>query len=259
MRGSWRPNRTAIYWPPLSWPSALCLSRSPGLLNRRPRSQALCWMMAFFTASYHQLLWTLTHQSSKGPFGLVWLSLPQLISNSNWSLLVLTELYNSSTPTQSPTQFLEWHFLSSSSGNNCHAVQRSLSSGASVYECIMGFFFTLSHFISQIPPTRFLSTTGHWDVSLPSGASLWNIIFARVEGQNETLRVTLDYSHQLYLRRLKECKTLPPPQEDCGYYTKPVRVHLGRSIEFGEPLHFPLSYIQPCPVWFGIMFYLLVT
>ena len=50
------------------------------------------------------------------------------------------------------------------------------------------FFFTLSHFISQIPPTRFLSITGHWDVSLPSGASLWNGIFARVEGQNTIMR-----------------------------------------------------------------------
>ena len=47
-------------------------------------------------------------------------------------LLVMTELYNSSTPTQSPTQSLEWHVWSSSSGNNCRAVHRSLSSGASV-------------------------------------------------------------------------------------------------------------------------------
>ena len=101
-------------------------------------------------------------------------------------LLVLTELYNSSTPTQSPTQSLEWHVWSSSSGNNYHAVQRSLSSGASVYECTMRFFFTLSHFISQIPLTWFVSITGHWDVSLPSGASLWNGINARVEGQNTT-------------------------------------------------------------------------
>ena len=31
---------------------------------------------------------------------------------------------------QSPTQSLEWHVWSSSSGNNCHAVHRSLSSGA---------------------------------------------------------------------------------------------------------------------------------
>ena len=50
---------------------------------------------------------------------------------------------------------LEWPVWSSSSGNNCHPVQKSLSSGASVYESIMGFFFTTSHFISQFPPTRF--------------------------------------------------------------------------------------------------------
>ena len=68
---------------------------------------------------------------------------------------VLTEWYNSSTPTQSPTWFLESHVGSSSSGNNCHAVHRSLSSGASVYECTMGIFFTSSHFISQFPPMRF--------------------------------------------------------------------------------------------------------
>ena len=37
---------------------------------------------------------------------------------------VLTELYNSSTPTRSPTRFLESHVGSSSSGNNCHAVHR---------------------------------------------------------------------------------------------------------------------------------------
>ena len=50
---------------------------------------------------------------------------------------------------------LEWPVWSSSSGNNCHAVQRSLSSGVSIYESIMGFFFTSSHFVSQFPPTRF--------------------------------------------------------------------------------------------------------
>ena len=50
---------------------------------------------------------------------------------------------------------LEWPVWSSSSRNNCHAVQRSLSSGASVHESIMGFFFTSSDFICQFPPTRF--------------------------------------------------------------------------------------------------------
>ena len=88
---------------------------------------------------------------------------------------VLTELYNCSTPTQS----LEWHVWSSSSENNCHAVHRSLSSGASVYECIMGFYLVPFHQLN--PPTRFLLITGHWNVSLPFGSSLWSGMFARAE------------------------------------------------------------------------------
>ena len=59
------------------------------------------------------------------------------------------ELYNSSTPTQSlPINSQRnihfrrlWNgmFWSSSSGNNCHAVHRSPSSGASVCDCTVGF------------------------------------------------------------------------------------------------------------------------
>ena len=78
------------------------------------------------------------------------------MSNWNWNLTsLLTELYNSSSSTQSPTRSLKSHVWSSSTGNNCHAVYRSLSSGAWVYECTMGIFFTSSHFVSQFPPTRF--------------------------------------------------------------------------------------------------------
>ena len=145
--GDW--TKTAIYWPPLLWPSALCLSRFPGLLNRRPRG-TLCWLSLphlISNFSGPQLI-----RGPKGPIGLVWISLPHLFSNSNRSLTVLTELYNSSTATPS----LEWHVWSSSSGNNCHAVQRSLSSGASVYE-VSWAFFTLSHFVSQARLHNFLS------------------------------------------------------------------------------------------------------
>ena len=35
-------------------------------------------------------------------------------------------------------------------------------------------------------PTRSFSITGHWNVSLPSGTSLWNGMFALAEGQNTT-------------------------------------------------------------------------
>ena len=131
VRGSWRPNRTAIYWPLLLWPSALCLSRSPGLLSRRPGG-SLCWMLAFL---YHIL--SLTHLISysiggpEGPFCWVVafptttsLQLPDFLSPPSYIIV------------QSPTQSLEWHVCSSSSENNCHAVHRSLSS---VYKCTMGF------------------------------------------------------------------------------------------------------------------------
>ena len=158
MRGSWRPNITAIFWPTLLWQSALCLSRSSELLNRRPRGP-LCWVMVFFTASYQHLLRTSTHQGPKAPSA--WCGFPYHISSitppPTGTVLtsVLTELYNSSTSTQSPTRSLKSRVGSSSSGNNCHAVHRSLSTGASVYECTMGISFTSSHFISQFPPTRY--------------------------------------------------------------------------------------------------------
>ena len=159
VRGSWRPNRTAIYWPQLLWSSALCLSRSPGLLNRRPRGP-LCWVMAFFTASYQHLLWTPIKSGAPSPFGLAWLSLPHLaynsVSNSNCNS-VLTELYNSSTPTQSPTRSLESLVWVSLSRNNSHAVHRSLSSGAPVYECTMGFFLPRPISSANFRPRNFLS------------------------------------------------------------------------------------------------------
>ena len=183
MRGSWRPNRTAIYWPPLLWPSALCLSRSPGLLNRRPGGP-LCWLSPLHLITN----WSGPQTQSGGPSAPSagrWLSLPHLVSDLSspqLSYFLSSPRYIIvQSPTQSPTQSLEWHVWSSSSGNNCHAVQRSLSFGASVYECIMGFY--LVPFCQPNPPTRFLSITGHWNVSLPSGVSLWNGMFGRVEGQ----------------------------------------------------------------------------
>ena len=150
--------KTAIYWTPLLWSSALCLSRSPGLLNRRPRGP-LCWVRAFSTTSCLQLTWPPTQSgASKSPSAERWLSLPHLVSD--FSGPQLADFLSSlsyiivQSPTQSPTQSLEWHVWSSSSGNICHAVQRSLSSGASVYECIMGFY--LVPFRQLSPPTRFL-------------------------------------------------------------------------------------------------------
>ena len=149
----------AIFWP-YSYGRQRCVFLVLLMLNRRPRGPP-CWVIAFFASSYQHLLWTPIQSGAPRPFGLVWLSLPHLVYNSVRSLTatnltsVLTELYNSSMLTQSPTRSLKSHVWFSSSGNNCHAVHRPLSSGASVYESTMGFFFTSSHFVSQFPPTRF--------------------------------------------------------------------------------------------------------
>ena len=66
VRGSWRLNRTATYWPRLLWASAF-LSRSPELLNRGPGAQPL-WVLVFSTASCLQLVWSPNSQS--GVWGL---------------------------------------------------------------------------------------------------------------------------------------------------------------------------------------------
>ena len=117
MRGSWRLNKDCNILTPLLWPSALCLSRSPdaqlqarglsfllsagflyhilsptGLWNYWGPQGPLRPGVAFPTTSYQQLLWSPTLLTSnsirgpEGPFSLVWLSLPHLISNSIWSL-----------------------------------------------------------------------------------------------------------------------------------------------------------------------------
>ena len=89
--------------------------------------------------------------SAGGGFLYHIMSLTSLISNSDFlsspSYIIV----------QSPTQSLEWHVWSSSSENNCHAVHRSLSSGASVYEGTMRF--QLVPYFQPSPPTRFLLIT----------------------------------------------------------------------------------------------------
>ena len=98
---------------PLLWPSRwvfLVLL----MLNRKPRG-SLCCVMAFFIASYQHLLRTSAHQGPR-PLrpGVVFpyhtsspLELELSGRNSTASTSVLTALYNSSTPTRSPTRSLK--------------------------------------------------------------------------------------------------------------------------------------------------------
>ena len=186
MRGSWRSNKDCnILTPPLLWPSALCLSRSP-CAQPEDRGPTL---LAFSTAPCHQLVWS--PNSIGGPEGpFCWVvafpttSSLQLVCTPTPDFLSLPSYIIVQSPTQSPTQSLEWHVWSSSSGNNCHAIHRSLSSGASVSECIMGFLLCP---LSSAKSAYAISPHNcHRNVSLPSGTSLWNGMFGRVEGQYTT-------------------------------------------------------------------------
>ena len=83
--GDW--TKTAIHWPPLLWPSALCRSRSPDAQSEA-RGPTL---LAFSSASYHQLVWSPNSIGGpEGPFcwvvGFLYrISSPtHLISNSLW-------------------------------------------------------------------------------------------------------------------------------------------------------------------------------
>ena len=191
MRGSWRLNKDCNILTSLAPPDiAVCRSRSPGLLDRGPGGPAslghvlipasshqlvskcpFCQVVAFPTTSDLQL-------HPRAPSAGWWLSLPHLVSNFSGPQLT------SYIIVQSPTQSLEWHVWSSSSRNNCHAVHRSLSSGASVYECTMGFL--PCPIFSAKPAYAISSHNCHWNVSLPSGASLWNGMFGWVKGQYTT-------------------------------------------------------------------------
>ena len=145
--------KTATYWPPQPLWTSLCvvlvlLGCSTGGLPHLvtngsdlqtqsgvPNAPSAGWWLSlphlFSNSSDLQLI-----GGPEGPF--CWLSLPHLLSN--FSGLQLTDFLSSTSyiMVQSPSQSLEWHVWSSSNGNNCHEVHRSLSSGASVYECTMG-------------------------------------------------------------------------------------------------------------------------
>ena len=149
-RGRWRPNINCNILTPNIWPSTLCLSRSPDAQPEAQRPTLLGddFLYCILSASspdlnpsrphgftYHLSSFSVSNSnwnSSGAPRlqGLMWLYLPhlvplrlQLYCNSVLTS-VLTELYNSSTSTQSPTRSLKSHVWSSSSGNNCHAVHR---------------------------------------------------------------------------------------------------------------------------------------
>ena len=139
VRGSWRPNITEIFWSQSygrqrcvflvlhgcstgARESTLLGAGFPYNLSSTPSPTLLAWTHLYSTVQFvglilpsnsHAGIWTRLHASA--------------ISSDIWPLGCVT------------SASLEWPVWLSSSGNNCRAVQRSLSSGASAYESIMAF------------------------------------------------------------------------------------------------------------------------
>ena len=87
VRGCWRPNINFIFWPPLLMTVTLCLSCSLDVQPEVLGSTAGCWLSLLHLISIFSGPQFIRASS---PIGLVWLSLPHLVSNSLevcWQLL----------------------------------------------------------------------------------------------------------------------------------------------------------------------------
>ena len=146
VRGSWRPNRTAIYWPPILWPSALCLSRSPGLLNRRPRDDGFLYCILSPTSLQNSI------GGPEGPLGQVWLSLSHLVSDFSWlqlsAFLSWPSYITVQRPLNRPLNLWNGMFDRHQAGKT---VMQFRGHSLPVHQSMsVSWAFTLSHFISQI-------------------------------------------------------------------------------------------------------------
>ena len=146
---------TVIFWPQ-TYGRQRCVFLVLLMLNWRPWG-SLCWVLAFFTASYQHLLWTPTHRGSRGPPrpGVVLPTTSRLsVSNStattgtwlpSWLRYIIIQrphdlwnrMFNRHQAEITVMQFTG-HSL---------PVHQSMS--------VPWEFFSSSHFISQFPPTLF--------------------------------------------------------------------------------------------------------
>ena len=158
MRGSWRPNITEIFWPRSHGRQRFVFLVLHGCSTEALESALLGAGLPYYISSSPSPTFSTQLNCLNSTVQFVGLILP-----SNSHAVIWTRLHASAISSDISRSGCVATFGMACviviEGNNCHAVQRSLSSGVSVYESIMGFFFTSSHFISQFPPTRFPLTT----------------------------------------------------------------------------------------------------
>ena len=170
VRGSWGPNITEIFWPRSygrhrcvflvlygcsteHWESTL---RGAGFSYYTRLCPSATVLLVFLLACLSTGSLNSTDRNStvlcsiRRPY--ITFKLPRGDMDTPPQLLPISSGRDVSLPLS-----LEWPVWSSSSGNNCHPVQRSLSSGASVYESILGFFLPRPISSANFRPRDFLS------------------------------------------------------------------------------------------------------
>ena len=187
MRGWWRPNRTEIFWLPLLWPSTLCLCRS---LDAQPEALGSTMLGAAFLYCISSV--SSLDPNSSGPKGpSAWCGFPyynSFISVSNSTGIATDPGARTRLRyiiVQRPLDL--WNRMFDRHQAEITLMQFTGHSFPVHHSVVAQWDLHLVHIISLNPPTRSLSITGHWNVSISSGASPWNDIFGRVEGQNITL------------------------------------------------------------------------
>ena len=157
----------------------LCLSRSLVLLNRRPRAHS---------------------SGPKGPFGLMWLSLPHFVNNSVRSSTQLPLPMPTALAHRTQLNYIIvrhpldlWNQIF-----NRHqaeiTVMQCRGHSLPVHHSVVYHGNYLAPFHRPISAYTISSPNCHWSVSLPSGASPWNNIFGGrgwFEGQNITCRLNI--------------------------------------------------------------------
>ena len=124
---------------------------------------------------------------------------------------------------------LEWPVWSSSSGNNCHAVHRSLSSGAS-----LKWDLHLVPYYQPSTPARFLSIIGHWDVLHPLSSELQ--VWSSSSGNNyHAVHRSISSGASFFLRHSENFYLVSYCQPSCI-------LHRGRRYSF--------PWIAPLYPWF---------
>ena len=177
---------------PKLWPPALCLfsfSRAA-----QPEAQdPLCWLMASFTASYQQLLWSPNSIGvPEGPLGRVWLSLPHLVSNClqlNWQLSWLPSWLSYIIVQRQLDRPLDLWNRTFDRHQEEITVMQFTGHSLPVHQSmsVPWEFFSSSHFISEFPPTRFPLITAMRMCHLLLVHHLEMAFLAGSKGQNITM------------------------------------------------------------------------